>query len=200
MLFYGLGRMGLPDKLMNETIHDDGKIAMPRKTPVSDDSVNEYAARLRAGGPLGEVFPAPMSECEFTEPQRQVIRQARIDRKASQKNGHIQPLNGVPAKTPAEAPQPAAAVPPRTQTYKTLSKLGKLLYLQSGLCFFCGEKLAETDASIEHLHPKSRGGTSDEDNVVVCHRSLNETFGDMDLKRKFAFVLKSAGSFKCPRK
>jgi len=173
---------------------------MPMKTPVSDASVDEYAARLRAGGPLGKAFPAPLSECEFTETQRQIIRQARFDKKASQKNGQLQPLNGVPAKTPAKAPPTAAPVPPRTQTPKALSKLGKLLYLQSGLCFFCGEQLAEADANIEHLNPRSRGGKSTEDNVVACHKSLNETFGDMDLKRKFAFVLKSTGSFKCPRK
>ena len=73
-----------------------------------------------------------------------------------------------------------------------------MLYLQSNRCFFCGEPLKEEDASIEHLNPKSRGGTSSEDNEVVCHASLNETFGAMDLKRKFAFVLQSNGSFKCP--
>lgn len=93
-------------------------------------------------------------------------------------------------KTPAIAPSKS----------KPLTKLRKLLYLQSGRCFFCGEPLAEKDANIEHLHPKSRGGTSTEDNEVICHASLNETFGDMDLKRKFEFVLKSAGTFKCPKR
>ena len=75
----------------------------------------------------------------------------------------------------------------------------RLLYLQSGRCFFCGELLKEENASIEHLNPKSRGGASSEDNEVVCHKSLNQTLGDMDLKSKFAFVLKSAGCFKCPQ-
>lgn len=78
------------------------------------------------------------------------------------------------------------------------SKLGKMLYLQSGKCFFCGQTLSESDASIEHLHPTSKGGTRTEDNEVICCKALNHTFGNMDFKRKFEFVLKSAGNFKCP--
>jgi 5-methylcytosine-specific restriction endonuclease McrA len=169
------------------------------KIPINDALVHEYAARLRAGGPLGQVFPAPMSECEFTSHQRALIRQARSDRKASRKNVQVQSLKPVSARTPAKTPQPAAVLA-KTQLPKALSKLQKLLFLQHNLCFFCGQSLTAADASIEHLNPKSRGGKNTEDNVVVCHKSLNETFGNMDLKRKFAFVLKSAGSFKCPRK
>lgn len=92
---------------------------------------------------------------------------------------------------PARPPQPA-------QKTKTLSKLQKMLYLQHGRCFFCGEVLLESKASIEHLNPKARGGTNTEDNEVVCHVSLNQTFGSMDLKRKFEFVLRQEGKFKCP--
>jgi hypothetical protein len=33
---------------------------------------------------------------------------------------------------------------------------------------------------------------------VVCHKTLNHAFGDMDLKRKFEFVLKTKGAFRCP--
>ena len=133
-----------------------------------------------------------MSECDFTEAQREIIRKARADKKALQKNSKTQPsepssIEGpVPAKL-TEGPKP-----------KSLTKLRKMLYLQSGLCFFCGKKLAENEATIEHLHPKSRGGTNSDDNEVVCHKSLNETFGAMDLKRKFEFVLKNAGAFSCP--
>ena len=74
-----------------------------------------------------------------------------------------------------------------------------MLYLQHGRCFFCGEELHESDASIEHLNPKAKGGTSTEDNEVICHASLNQTFGSMDLKKKFDFVLRQAGAFKCPK-
>ena len=96
------------------------------------------------------------------------------------------------AESPPVAASKAAPKP------KPLSKLKKMLYLQSGRCFFCGEPLKEDQASIEHLNPTSRGGTRTEDNEVVCHATLNETFGSMDLKRKFEFTLRAAGKFKCP--
>ena len=83
---------------------------------------------------------------------------------------------------------------------ESLSKLKKILYLQAGRCFFCGEPLEAEDANVEHLSPRSKGGTNKEDNLVVCHRSLNTIFGDMDLKRKFEFILKADGSFKCPKR
>jgi len=74
-----------------------------------------------------------------------------------------------------------------------------MLYLQSGKCFFCGMALAEAEASIEHLQPLSRGGMRAEDNEVVCHKSLNETFGQLDLKRKIEFILRSSSNFRCPQ-
>jgi len=53
--------------------------------------------------------------------------------------------------------------------------------------------------AIEHLTPKSRGGTNIDGNLVACHKSLNQVFGDMDLKSKFEFVMKFAGKFTCPK-
>lgn len=170
------------------------------KTPVSDDAVNEYAARIRGGIPLGKLFPSKMSECDFTESQRHVIRQARLDRKAA--------LKGQRARTPPDAQDgadgPKIADSARRAAQETkikgFTKLRRLLYLQSGRCFFCGEPLAESDASIEHLHPLSRGGQRAEENEVVCHASLNEVFGALELKRKFELVLKSQGKFVCPKR
>lgn len=170
------------------------------KTPVTDDAVAEYADRLRKHIPLGQVFPTRMSDCEFTPSQRETIRQARNERKAAQKNGKAQAAAPVAIKPPVKIPVAPTSPAPKPQPSKSLSKLGRLLYLQSSRCFFCGELLSEADASIEHLHPKSRGGTSTEDNEVVCHKTLNHVFGSMGLKDKFAFVLKSAGSIKCPKK
>ncbi len=91
------------------------------------------------------------------------------------------------SKSPKPAPKP-----------KPLTKLGKMLYLQRGLCFFCRQPLREEDASIEHLNPISKGGARTSDNEVVCHKSLNATFGDIDLKEKFKLTLDKAGNFKCP--
>ena len=96
-------------------------------------------------------------------------------------------------------PQVEPAHPPKPpQKTKSLSKLQKMLYLQHGCCFFCGQELPEKEASIEHLNPKAKGGVSREDNEVVCHASLNHTFGDMGLKQKFEFILRQKGAFKCP--
>ena len=169
------------------------------KVSVSDAAVAEYASRIRAGIPLGTLFPAKMSDCDFTDHQRQVIRHARTERKQAQKKTKVPAVLAKQAEHPVI---PAAAIVPATKPSrpKPLSKLRKMLFLQSGRCFFCGEPLWEEDASIEHLNPKSRGGTNTEDNEVVCHASLNETFGALDIKRKFEFVLRSAGAFTCPKK
>ena len=184
------------------------------KTAVSDTSVQDYVARIRAGIPTGNVFPCKMSDCEFTAAQRELIRKARAGRKAVEKNGNALTTSPIQAKQPAkiipltpkgpplQEPNKLSAKPapvPEPKQHKGLTKLRKILYLQSGRCFFCSELLNEEDASIEHLNPKSRGGTSTEDNEVACHKSLNQTLGNMDLKSKFSFVLKSSGSFKCPQ-
>lgn len=83
---------------------------------------------------------------------------------------------------------------------KGLTKLEKYLYLQHGKCFFCGESLSIKDASIEHLNPVSKGGSRTEDNEVASCATVNHTFGDMDLKRKFEFVLRCSNNFQCPKK
>ncbi len=171
------------------------------KTTVTDAAVAEYAARIRSGTPLGKLFPAKMSECDFTASQREVIRKARLDRKAALKTTPAGPRSSVPR---VEAPAPVAPQPPTSAAAESKSKgipkLRRLLYLQSDRCFFCGEPLALDEASIEHLHPLSRGGQRTEDNEVVCHASLNEVLGALELKRKFELVLRANGRFVCPKR
>ena len=162
------------------------------KTPVTDAAVDQYVARIRAGGPLGEVFPGKLSECDFTPTQREKIRKARAEKRASLKSAR-------PSIASRQA-QPVVTLPavPEPTTTKALTKLRKMLYLQAGNCFFCGRPLMEADASVEQLNPKSRGGTNTEDNEVVCHKTLNHAFGNMELKHKFEFVLKTKGAIRCP--
>lgn len=162
------------------------------KTPVTDAAVEEYVTRILSGGPLGKAFPGKLSECDFTPIQREKIRRARAEKRILQKKVK-------PTVTPiATKPNTKASIQPEPKPTKALTKLKRILYLQGGNCFFCGKSLGEGDASVEHLNPKSRGGTSTEDNEVVCHKSLNHVFGNMELKRKFEFVLKTKGSFRCP--
>jgi len=169
------------------------------KVVVTDAQVAEYVGRLREGGPLGKVFPRPMSECEFTKEQRLMIREARAVRKAKLKDAKGLAAS-LETNAAGAAPLNPGAVPPKIEKMKASSKLGRMLYLQSGRCFFCGEPLKPEEASIEHLNPRSRGGANSEDNQVVCHWTLNQAFGSLDLKSKFGFVLRAAGSFKCPKK
>ena len=170
------------------------RIRQRMKTIVTDEAVNKWADCLRAGLPTSNVFPVKMSDCDFTDAQRELIRKARAEKKAE-------------IKTLKKASQPQAIIKklkssdaaPTESKSKPLTKLRKMLYLQSGKCFFCGEALTEAEASIEHLQPLSHGGRRAEDNEVVCHKSLNETFGQMDLKRKIEFVLRSSSNFRCPQ-
>lgn len=100
------------------------------------------------------------------------------------------------AKNVTPKPTPLTVKP---VTPKTSSKLEKLLYLQSNKCFFCGRELTKAEASVEHLLPKSKGGSNDDGNVVVCCVTLNRTFGSMDLKEKVRIILEKAGNFTCPK-
>ena len=227
------------------------------KKPVADALVAEYTKRLRSTGPVGAVFPQPLSECNFNEAQKFLISEARKVRRQKLKLPSHQPATPPQPKTPGlkpaapskvkpgapklaapvqapasksqslsmlermlfpvapkttipkpaaspqptpkvVVPKPAALAPAPAPKSRSLTKLEKMLFLQQGKCFFCGEKLATADANIEHLHPLSLGGTRTEDNEVVCHKSLNDTFGNLPLKQKFEFVLKAAGSFRCP--
>lgn len=161
------------------------------KHTVTDAAVQEYAERLQKGVPLGTLFPGKMSDCEFTPEQREVIRRARIERKALTKI--------IQGEAKTDTP-PAAVVPVKGESKeKPLNKLRKMLYLQGGRCFFCSQVLPEEEASIEHLLPISQGGKRIESNEVVCHRSLNATFGHLDLKRKLEFIIRSSGSLRCPQ-
>jgi len=183
------------------------------KHQVNDALVAEFAKRLRSGGPLGEVFPYPPSECDFTETQKQLIKEAKEAQKARKKlfkktkaaepqpaPKAVAPKSPVPPPPKAFAPKPSTPVQTAAAKQQSLTKLEKMFYLQQERCFFCGEKMTLAEANIEHLLPLSKDGKRTEDNEVVCHKSLNETFGDLPLKQKFEFVLKAAGSFRCPKK
>jgi hypothetical protein len=170
------------------------------KEPVNDALVDEYTNRLRTGVPLGQVFSRPISECDFTEAQKLAIKEARKARKEHQKKLRPQPTTPSQPSTKTVAAKPTAPYQSPAPKQQSLTKLEKMLYLQQDKCFFCGEKLALADANIEHLQPLSKGGSRTEDNEVVSHKTLNETFGNLPLKQKFEFVLKAAGTFRCPKK
>lgn len=164
------------------------------KHNITDEAVSRWAECIRVGLPTNAIFPGKMSDCEFTDEQRVVIRKVRLEKRAKIKAS--KQAEESPKKEKKRAPP---SVAPTESKSKPLTKLRKMLYLQSGRCFFCGEILAEIEANIEHLQPLSRGGIRSEDNEVVCHKTLNETFGQMDLKRKFEFILRATNGIQCPK-
>jgi 5-methylcytosine-specific restriction endonuclease McrA len=168
------------------------------KTPVSDTAVAEFARRICAGVPTHDLFPDRMSNCAFSEAQREVIRRARSDLRASRKKAIAPPPKVAQNAKPVADPVPApVASPKEPQKPKVRAKLTNMLFRQGGRCFFCGEPLKVEDASIEHLNPISRGGTRTDENEVVCHALSNAAFANMSLKEKFVMVLNSPRPFRC---
>jgi len=76
--------------------------------------------------------------------------------------------------------------------------LERLLFLQGGLCFFCGQPLPKAEASVEHLQALASGGTNHDDNCVACCKAVNRALGSMPLKAKIQVVLNQKGAFHCP--
>lgn len=97
---------------------------------------------------------------------------------------------------------PIAKVPPAVEIAKpqkrSITKLEKLLFLQSNKCFFCGRVLTQIEASVEHLVAKSKGGSNADDNVVACCVTTNRVFGSMGLKEKLRVILDKKENFVCP--
>ena len=76
--------------------------------------------------------------------------------------------------------------------------IDRLMFAQGGLCFFCGKSLPKSEASVEHLVASANGGSNNDENCVVCCKTLNALLGSMSLKEKVQVVLNQHGQFKCP--
>lgn len=59
-----------------------------------------------------------------------------------------------------------------------MKKREKVFNKTKGFCYYCGEKMELNDFHIEHLKPKSKGGTNDISNLVpsccVCNLHKGE--------------------------
>lgn len=53
-------------------------------------------------------------------------------------------------------------------------------------CFFCLNPVDDATATIEHLVGLAKGGPNHIDNLVLAHRTCNETIGGLPLIRKLA--------------
>jgi hypothetical protein len=79
-----------------------------------------------------------------------------------------------------------------------VKQLERLLFLQGRRCFFCGQTIPRGEASVEHLVATSNGGANDDENCVVCCKSVNTALGHLSVKAKLQAVLNHRGIFACP--
>lgn len=79
-----------------------------------------------------------------------------------------------------------------------MKQLERLLFLQGGRCFFCAERIPEGEASVEHLVAAANGGPKDDQNCVVCCKTVNAALGSLSIKAKLQAVLNQRGRFVCP--
>ena len=77
-------------------------------------------------------------------------------------------------------------------------KLERLLFLQGGKCFYCGKTMADKTASIEHIIPRSCGGSNELDNLAVCCQSINHMLADVSPKKKIELLVDWKGKVPCP--
>lgn len=81
-----------------------------------------------------------------------------------------------------------------------MANVAKLLVIQGGKCFYCGNKLALEDATIDHVIPKAMGGDNSEANTVACCHSINHAFGNATPKEKLIALINGGGRIDCPVK
>lgn len=66
------------------------------------------------------------------------------------------------------------------------------IFLRDGFtCQYSGEKVNTKNADIDHVIPKSRGGRTSWDNLVVCSKPINRKKGDKTPKEAGLKLLKS---------
>lgn len=80
-----------------------------------------------------------------------------------------------------------------------MKQLERLLFLQGNVCFFCQQPIPAGEASVEHLVATSNGGAKDDDNCVVCCKTVNAALGSLSVKAKLQVVVNQRIGFVCPR-
>lgn len=60
------------------------------------------------------------------------------------------------------------------------SKILRLHKNQDGRCYYCGQPVLRNNATLDHKLPRSLGGLSTMDNLVMCCHNCNETKSNFD--------------------
>lgn len=74
-------------------------------------------------------------------------------------------------------------------------KLYNILWIKNGenFCFYCNNIIYRKDRTLDHLTPKSRGGSWHISNIVLAHRACNWAKADMTLFEFNEFVKENGG-------
>lgn len=78
-------------------------------------------------------------------------------------------------------------------------KLRRILFTQGGKCFYCRKPLPEEDATLDHIVPKSQGGTESIDNLGACCKDINQLFANAPVKSKIETIILWEGRLPCQR-
>lgn len=50
---------------------------------------------------------------------------------------------------------------------------------QNAICYICNKYMTFKDASVDHVIPLSKGGSSEEENLKLAHKDCNDKKGDL---------------------
>lgn len=64
-------------------------------------------------------------------------------------------------------------------TPESKQRLFKLMSITNGICYLCGQPLSLDDVTLDHIVPKSLGGSNDHDNKLPTHSICNKMKADM---------------------
>ena len=83
-----------------------------------------------------------------------------------------------PRRTDADAPPPEKTKPKRTTSYKNPENMKELYGRQFGDCTGCGEHKRHKNFSFDHIHPRSKDGGDEIDNLQLLCSHCNSTKGN----------------------
>jgi len=73
--------------------------------------------------------------------------------------------------------------PGRKTAFILSSNREYVYYRENGLCFYCHAELTKEEATMDHLHPRSKGGQASVSNLVLSCQLCNNLKGSRDVKQ-----------------
>lgn len=61
---------------------------------------------------------------------------------------------------------------------------------ENNYCWYCGQEMAPSKLTKDHVFPRSKGGANDMDNIIMVCKTCNSSKGNMDLFEWYATVRK----------